>query len=223
MGVNMRRLSLVPALFLFVLSCESASPTDPGFEPAFTHSPDGCAGCATVVSSGAIYTTTPETVGVQTDTKRTLYIHGAGLGEVITGKNYVGTLAAVGSSGAKCKVENNPLGHDVKQYLVQPPDDDGTFGMQYDRLNETSTEHFLNVTWVTLVNGEQTRIRVLLKGNIKGYPPLTVSADPSPPSNPGATTYTFTGGAVKVEELSAPRQPTLTCVNQDVVVVDVTR
>lgn len=120
------------------------------------------------------------------------------------------TLAAA-DAGA-CTTRNS--GGDLGRYLTQALAG-RNITMEIDRTATVSTRHHLGVNW--LDNG--IRIRVKLKGNIAGYPELTVTTTNL---GEGRTQYTFSQGAVNVERLSGggPKQTDqLFCVNQDQVVV----
>lgn len=114
-----------------------------------------------------------------------------------------------------CTVKNN--GGDLGQFLVQPSQG-RNFGLEFDKTSATSTRHQLGVNW--LESG--IRIRVKLKANIDGFPPLTVTTRDL---GGGVTEYTYTGGAVNVERVvgGVKQFDELFSMNRDTVVATVTR
>ena len=213
------RVLIATGLLLVTASCERSPLPSEVLEPALSHNPDGCASCATISSTGAIQTELPHTIGVQTDTKNTLKLTGGPA--PTTPRRSAKAFTLTQDSIHTCTVIQNPLNHNLGQYLVQTADDapGGITTMVYDKRAEP-TNHVVFVGWLDSFG---IRVNLWLSG-ISGYPPLTVTADQTPPLSVGTTRYTFTGGAVRVQYLSGRgKSPTLTCSNLDTVVIDVER
>jgi hypothetical protein len=119
------------------------------------------------------------------------------------------------ADAGQCTVKNN--GGDLGQFMVQPAQA-RSFGLSYDKTAATSSRHSLNVTWV--IDGVRHRVRV--KGNIDGFPLLTVHATDL---GGGTTRYAYSGGAINVERvLNGVKQfDEMFCTSRDVIVVTVTR
>lgn len=162
--------------------------------------------------SDGMNTVTDQTATIQTDSRTRLKFNGSEAFE--TDINLSNTKALADADG--CTVKNN--GADLGQYLSQPLAA-RNFGMEFDKTATTSDRHRLGVNWL---NADGLRIRVKLKANISGLPELSVTRTDL---GGGSTQYTFTQGAVNVQRLvgGVKQMDELFCVNQDVVVVTLTR
>lgn len=197
----------VPLLGMLAMAC-SESPTavllDVAGAPAFAKSSGALAALSGAMQADA------QLIEIWKDSRTAFQ---ASINEFVSAIALTNTRALADAGG--CTVKNN--GGDLKEFLVEVAAR-RTFGFGYDKTASTSENHSLGVSWVPV----DVRIRVKLKGNIDGFPPLTVVISDL---GGGTTRYSFSGGAVNVERVTGGVKnfDELFCENQDVVHVDVTR
>jgi len=169
------------------------------------------ASTALVGLTGGMNTATDQTATVNTDSRTMLVLYTSGE-SFATSIDLVSTRAD--ADAGLCTVKNS--GGDLGQFLVHAAR--GNFGLRFDKTQSVSTRHQLGFNW--LESG--VRIRVKLKGNISGFPPLTVTTRDL---GGGRTEYTYSGGAVNVERVvgGVKQFDELFCLNRDAVVATVTR
>jgi hypothetical protein len=155
-------------------------------------------------------------VNIQTDTPIKLSVNTGGISTPYDGETNYG----IDTTNLHCVETNNPPGPNhqdlvpYRAYNYVPNSSsagNGTLGFEVDRTKQTSSKHFVNVSWVEAADG--IRVRANLGGG------LTVDSLVFG----GTTRYIFSGGRLAIHKLTANKAPTLTCDNNTNVMVDLTR